>query len=208
MEGQFKVGLHLPSSSRETTTFYRCTWVCMCVCVFEPVNEFYALLVSLRVPVVSHKGRRDRCHAGLTLFISRKMWSGSSEGQSTDGHWRSFTATVTHHPLLLFLGCHGFWGMSLGKLKHIFGNNSLPGSNSLPLSLSIFVCLCVLCSQAGRVIILRLAIFKCSPELIPVADNNLVFFYCLSFHRHLHFTQMCMNTEWRIYIESSQAIRA
>lgn len=71
------------------------------------------------------------------------MWSGSSEGQCTDGHWKSLKATVTHHPLLLFLGCHGFWGMSLGKLKHIFGNNSLPGSNSLPLSLSISVCLCV-----------------------------------------------------------------
>lgn len=138
----------------------------------------------LRIPV-SHKGRRDCCHAGLTLFIFWKMWSGSSEEQCTDGHWGSLKATITHHPLLLFLGCHGFWGMSLGKLKHIFGNNSLPGSDSLclsfhlclTLSVGVGVCLCVHCSQAGRVNMLRLAICKCSPDLTQVTDHNLIFFF-------------------------------
>lgn len=40
MEGQFKVELHLPSYSRETTTFYCCTGVCVCVhvCVWVSVS--------------------------------------------------------------------------------------------------------------------------------------------------------------------------
>lgn len=69
MKGQLEVALHLPFHSPESV------WVC--------VRQWMSFMPSwflLRIPQ-RHKGRGDCCHAGLTLFISWKTWSGSSEGK-------------------------------------------------------------------------------------------------------------------------------
>lgn len=116
----------------------------------ESVNEFYALLVSFKDPrEPQRKKRLLPCRLDPIQLLKDVEWLQRGPVQSVrpceaDGQ------VNTPHTLLLFLGCHGFWGMSLGKLKHISGNSSLPGSDTV----CVFPCVCVfVCAhgkQAGR----------------------------------------------------------
>lgn len=177
------------------------------------MNEFYALLVSFKDPrAPQRKKRLLPCRLDPIQLLKDVEWLQRGPAQSVtpskaDGHWRSLKAskhTHTHaHPRSLFPGCHGFWGMSLGKLKHISGNSSLPGSDAVCVFPLICVCVSRQAGKEGKYAAacnLRVR-FHISHE--RKRRGSYLFSNNTCFHSHINFPQMSTNEVWMMYVYKS-----